>query len=216
MARWIIPVAGLLVLAWLWGRGAGKGGDFYALQAAGISYQAPAKWKVLDPPTSNDLSPISLKKVRAGILLGFIQHNIAVGAFHPGADSLIVVACQGPHKPYDGSNPNPLQHLAEKEWVEGWWRELPLICDRKEGTVSLADGTKLSYRQARMKPGLVTGDDVIHGIAWGKLKGRYLVIAGGMKRVDDSTAGTLEANIKNLVERLTVQGDDAPSAILTP
>jgi hypothetical protein len=222
MSRLLIAVLfGLLIPVFLScpeSGGKPRGGAFFPLKTAGIAYTAPAGWEVVDPPLNEDqIHSRKGRKGHIGFSLIHVQKNIAVAVFYPDDRSLVCVACQGPHRPDNGSDPKPLVHVTGYEWEHYWWNEnLPLVYNRREGTVLLADGTPLAYRQAGMKPGVLAGEDVVHAIAYGKVKGRYLAIGGGMTRTDMDTDNRLEAHMRRMAASLSLQGDSAPSPLRDP
>jgi len=140
-----------------------------------------------------------------------------VGAFYSENNTVVVVACQGPWEAYTPSTPHPLIHVAEKEWVGHWWKEsLPMIRDRIEDTMELADGHNLLFRQARMLPGLLAGDDVVNGIAFGEIRGRYLVIASGRDRLTEEDEDLVIEEIETICDILMVEGKEVPKILKSP
>ncbi len=191
-------------------------GEFYPLKAAGVFYTTPPGWEVVDPPLNFDeIVGYKGRKLRIGFNLIFVQKNIAVGAFYPNESVAVCVACQGPYRPYNGSSPNPLAYQAGTDWEKSWWetKNNPLVAEKKEDVLVLADGTKLTYRQARMTPGVLAGQDVIHGLAFGNVKGRYLAIGAGAVRKGDETAREIEGFIRQIAATVKLDGDGAPAAV---
>lgn len=217
--RFVVLAGAGLLLACSCSKGKPSGGDFYKLEAAGIAYETPAGWQVVDPPLRHDdIVAFGAGALRYGFSLIFVQPNIAVAAFYPDDRTAVVVACQGPSRPYNGSDANPLEHAAGTEWEEHWWDETnnPLLRDKQEGTIALGDGTALPFKRSRMLPGALAGDDVVQVIAAGEVKGRYLAIGASARFEDDATGPALEEHVRRIAAALRVEGDAAPSAIDSP
>jgi hypothetical protein len=196
-----------------------SGGKYFPLAAAGLSYRAPAGWIVIDPPLAwEDIRGKESSVREMGLSLIYVQANVAAAVFYPNGTSTVVIACQGPSKPYDGVNPDPLSHSADTAWHDAWFKDaLVLVQDRVESTVTLGDGSSLAYRQARMLPGVLAGDDVVHAIAFGEVKGRYLAIACSART--ERLARPMEelrAHVDEIAATLVLEGDEAPGAISDP
>lgn len=218
MARQGLP-AGLLTLALTLAAcspgGPPDGGEFYPLSAAGVTYTVPAGWQVVDPVRDHGHIESITGGQSWGFNLIFVQRNLAVATFSPEPGTVIVVACQGPWNDYDGVNRNPLYHQAGEYWDDSWWNGV-LADEKLTGTVTLASGHDLLFRQVRILPGLLAGDDIAFALARGIVEDRFLVLASGQAwaRLEDKSE--LAGHIETLAANLRLEGKKAPSRLRDP
>ena len=161
---------------------------YLALARMGIACRAPAGWKVFDPPIEADKASYPRGRSWTWTIDDLCRKDACAEFVAPGG-TMVKVVCAKNWEPQNGTTMSfgdrkagSFGDLVQKNL--NYLEQHPLAKDIERSTLKLGNGAELSYVKIRMMPGLLAGEETIHGFAGGAVGGTLLLIDVGSHPMD--------------------------------